>query len=326
MKHTLLPSLVLMALVCACSGKKEQTTDETNTPECDSLQVVAVQAEVEAEPIDTVAEDWDEDSKPMFICYLDKADAQGCDIGEELRYCYLGEEDEAYYTSRAKNYKTLVNTAGKTLSISYVGVHDGPEMGNMLWGRNAGYMKGLDYRTKGKPFSGVAFTDSYMKDHTVVAMKERSGKAPQAVIDTLQARYGLKVKWSRNQCESTDGHLGVYTVQMRPNGKKCLGLRVVRIDSNVYTLEEWANNYDGMISWHVDDEGEYSQAFVTCVTHGPKGYNIFYTEGAVESSTDAVLLVRNGTVKYHRFGQYYIYVDYTAPDADDEEAATEEEN
>ncbi len=319
MKHPFISACALLVLACACSDKKASEDNKTEATSSDTDTLVVAEKSVEAEPIDTIAQDWDDNDCPMPISVVREYDDNYREKSRSLRYIFFGDEDKEYYTSRAKNYTTLATLSNKTLSITFKNVQEGSEMGSLIEGKYAYCMSGLNYSCKSRPEEGVAFTDNYMKDHEIVAMKYKGGKAPKEVIDTLQARYNQKVKTSYNCGVSEDGKLAIYSVQMRPKGKKCLGMRVVVTDGRVACYEELCEDYNDMSSWHVDDGGEYAPLNVYLVTKGPKGYNIFYSEMAPESTTERMMMVRRNGLKIFTFGSYYNYIDYTPQEEETED-------
>lgn len=285
---------------------------------------VAVANENVVEPTDTIAEDWDADDKPMPIYVVEHLDKNYNVVSRSMRFIYCNESDRDYYLPRAKNYTTLICSCNKTLSITYKDEQKGREIGSIIGGIYECEMSGLNYKSKGGASYGYAFTDNYMKTHEEVVMKYPGGKAPKQVIDTLQARYGMKVQSSVNCGVSVDGKISIYSVQMRPKGKRCLGMRVMRVDNDIYTYEEWAENYNNSSAWHVDDEGEYPTFNIMAVTKGAKGYNIFYNESAIESSNEELLMLRNGKFKFYRFAQYYNHIDYYPPTDEEEDGSDTE--
>lgn len=310
MKHPFISAMALLALACACSDKKASEDNKTEAQKTDTLAVV--EKSIEEEPIDTVAQDWDEDDLPMPISIVREYDDNYNEKGRSLRYIFFdNDEDKKYYTTRAKNYTTLATYNNKTLCITFKNVQEGCETGSLIEGKYAYCMSGLNYSCKGRPEEGVAFTANYMKHHEIVPMNRKGGKAPKEIIDTLQARYSQKVLSSYNCGVSEDGKLAIYSVQMRPKGKKCLGMRVVVADGKITCYEELCEDYNDMSAWHVDDGGEYAPLSLSVVTKGTKGYNIFYSEMAPESSTERMMMVRRNGLKVFTFGSYYNYIDYT---------------
>jgi len=307
MKKIIMVFFALVAVTMwSCGGNAGQNaeTDSLANDSSDSSGVEQLAME-----IDTIAEDWDEDDKPMPMYVVNKYDNNYNIVGASLRFIYGGDDDKKYYLPRAKNYTTLISNS-KAVSISYKNEQKGREMGSVIEGEYSSEMSGLNYTCNGRPVSGYAFTDNYMKTHENIELKYPRSDAPKSVIQTLEERYKQKVLTSVNCATSADGKVGIYSVQMRPKNNRCLGLKVVRVDNEIYTYEEWAENYDEGSAWHVDDGGDYPTYMICAVTKGKKGYNIFYSESAPESSNEEMLMLRNGELKYYRFEQYYNYIDY----------------
>ena len=305
----MLTALSVLIFVCACSHKNTQEEYDSK----DSLS--AVDGDESVASLGQDALDWDADDypMPMYAVHYFDTDYHVTDV--RLRHLFSFDKQKAYYKLRAANY-TQMMCADKVVKIAYKGIHEGPEMGNWIGGAYADYMSGLDYECKGVWEEGFAFTDQFMKTHEIVSVKNGGGKAPKDVVDSLQARYGMKVH-SLQKCTATkDGKMTVYWGQMKPQGSKCLGMCVVKVNGKLLVDEAWTDQYDEGSAWNVDDGGEYISIDVVGVTHSDKGYDIFYRRGAPESFRHGVLLVRDNKIIDHEFCTFYNYIDYQ-PSTDD---------
>lgn len=293
MKRILLPTAIASLLVAAsCTDKKPQPS-------------------VEPTPIDTLLADWDEQSAPMAIhqdCTWDEEKDELISLG--LRHVFSSEEDSALYTPLAETYHTLVGH-GQATDIRFTGMQENAkEWGSLIYGMYAYCMKGLNYKGTDET-SGFAFNDAFMQTHELLSLKYPENAAPKYLLDSLSLRYGNQVRSSYTCALSEDETFVLYSVQMEPKDGKCLGMRVVKADGELYIYEEWCEEYNDQSAWHVDDGGEYYPFEPIAVTRGAKGYDIFYYEGAPESSTYAALLLRNGKFEDYQFACYYNAVDYT---------------
>lgn len=289
----------------------------------------SAQSDVTPKPIDTLLADWDETSVPMPIECVYLFDTEGADgweiCGYDFRHVYDSQEDSALYTPIASNYHTLV-VNGQKHSIEYTGEQKGKEMGSLIGGQYAYCMKGLNYKLNGGEVesSGFAFSDSFLQNHEVIALKYPENAAPRYLLDTLRTRYNLEVINSYTCAVSEDGTLAIYSAQMEPQDTACLGIRMVVDHDSITIFEDPAYYYGQGSAWHVDDGDEYYPIHPIAVTRGEKGIDIFYYEGAPESSTYAALLLRNGKFEEYTFAAYYNYIDYTpTPDPVDLPAGSE---
>lgn len=303
-KRALLIGLATLAIACACNNKN---TNEGNQQGMGADSLDTISCGEENRVLDTI--DWEADDCPMPMYTVCSYDENYNVTSSHLRHLFDNEEQKEYFTRRAKNYTTLLN-ADKQIKITYKGVHEGPEMGCWIGGNYGDRMSGLDYTCKGKWEDGFAFTDNFMKTHEAVPINRNDGKAPKSVIDSLKAKYGMKIHSTQKCAASKDGQFAIYSVQMEPKNKKCLGMRVVKIQDRLVIKEDWADPYDEWSGWNVDDGGEYLGIWVTAVTKGDSGYDIFYSKGAPESSVCGVLLVRGDKIVDHQFCNFYNYIDY----------------
>lgn len=265
--------------------------------------------------IDTLLADWDDTSVPMPMSVSLVFDDNYETIGHTLLHVFGGEDDSLLYTPIAPTYHLLMGAGTKT-QISYSGPQTrGKEWGSLIGGKYAYCMKGLNYNDSGEASEGFAFNDKFLQTHEVLELKYPENAAPRYLLDTLSARYGNEVKSSYTCATSLDEKFTLYSIQMEPKDGRCLGMRVINADGTIYVHEEWCEDYNTESAWHVDDGGEYYPFMPHAVTRSAKGYDIFYYEGAPESSTYSVLLLRDGTSHNFDLACYYHYVDYTpSPD------------
>ena len=292
MKKILLPAFAVLLTAVGCTDKKNQPT-------------------VDPKPIDTLVADWDETSMPMPMSVIYEYDDNYNEIGQSLRHIYDSQEDSALYAPIASTYKLLVDGSNKT-TISFAGEQpNAKEWGSIIGGKYAYCMKGLNYNYTGEALQGFAFNEAFLQNHEVISLKYPENTAPKYLLDSLQVRYNNEVKSSYTCATSMDEKFTLYSVQMEPKDGKCLGMRIVSADDSLYIFEEWCQEYNEESAWHVDDGGEYYPFAPIAVTKGEKGYDIFYYEGAPESSTYAAMLLRNGKFENYDFACYYHYIDYT---------------
>lgn len=268
------------------------------------------QLSVELKSVDTLAVDWNDTSMPMPMSVIYEYDDDYNEIGQTLRHIYYNEEDSALYAPVASTYKLLVDGSKQT-TISFAGEQpNANEWGSIIGGKYAYCMKGLNYNYTGEALQGFAFNGAFLQNHEIIALKYPENTVPKYLIDSLQVRYDNEVKSSYTCATSMDEKFSIYSVQMKPKYGKCLGMRVVSVDNSLYIFEEWCQEYNEESAWHVDDGGEYYQFAPIAVTKGEKGYDIFYYDGAPESSTYAAMLLRNGKLKDYTFVSYFNYIDY----------------
>lgn len=305
MKRIFYPALAVLLTTVACTEKKSQPS-------------------VDPKPIDTLVADWDETSIPMpiTIVYQLPENFNPYGDGEEtemsLRHVFDSQEDSALYTPIADSYHLFISE-GKKTNIKFTGLQPkAKEYGMQISGPYAYCMKGLNYEYSGQESSGFAFNDAFLNTHEILDLKYPENTAPKYLLDTLATRYNNEVRSSYTCATSMDEKFTLYSVQMEPQNGKCLGMRVVVADGTLYIHEEWCEEYNEESAWHVDDGGEYYPFSPLAVTKGEKGYDIFYYEGAPESSTYAALLLRNGKFENYDFSCYYNAIDYTpTPDPTD---------
>ena len=292
MKRILLPAIAVFLTAVGCTDKKPKEN-------------------VEPKVIDTLVADWDETSAPMPIHQMREYDESTDQfISRGLRHIFDSQEDSALYAPIAASYKTVF-CDGASSGISFTSIQEGKEWGSIIEGKYSYCMKGLNYSGEINGFSGFAFNDKFLETHEVLALKYPENSAPAYVLDSLKARYGNDILSSYTCATTMDEQFTLYSVQMQPKDGKCLGMRVVSINGSLYTYEEWAEEYNDMSAWHVDDGGDYYPFQPIAITKSEKGYDIFYYEGAPESSTFSVLMLRNGKFESYDFACYYHYIDYT---------------
>lgn len=292
MKRILLPALAVMLTAIGCTDKKPKDT-------------------VEPKAIDTLVADWDETSVPMPIDVIqdyDEATEQMVTLG--LIHIFESQEDSALYSPIASTYKTLYS-AGTPQAISFTHLQEGKDWGSIISGKYSYCMKGLSYSANGVETGGFAFNDKFLETHEVLTLKYPENTAPAYVLDSLRVRYNNEVRSSYTCATTQDEKFTLYSVQMEPKDGKCLGMRVLSDNGTLYIYEEWAEEYDEMSAWHVDDGGEYFPFQPIAVTKSEKGYDIFYHESAPESSTYSALMLRNGKFENYDFASYYYAIDYT---------------
>lgn len=301
MKKLLLPTLAALTLItAACTDKNKQPNENPETA-----------------PIDTLALDWDKDDAPMPLYAVGTYDeALGERVFSGLRHIYNDPDDSTQYAANPRNYQTLVdgNTQRK---IRFAGEQKGQTMGYLIEGQYNWCMKGLNYEVVGgEPAEGIALTDNFLKSHEIVSFECPGDKpSPKEINDSIEARYNMKVKRGYTCATSTDGTMGIYSIQMEPKGNECLGLRVVSDNGKISVLEELSQMYGEGSAWHVDDGDEYYPLTPLAVTRGAKGLDIFYLEMAPESYSYKALLVRQDSIVDYYFTQYYVYYDFSpAPD------------
>jgi len=287
-------ALLLLATVACTNGEKKGGESPVAIPE-----------------VDTVLVDWTETSAPMPVLLICEYDDNYNVLSRSLRHAFDSQGDSLQFTPLANTYKTLYAQAGK-FAISYAGKQEGKEMGARIEGKYSYCMKGLnyDYKGDGDVEDGFAFNDEFLQNHEIIDLKFPQSEAPKSLVDTLEARYGNKVLTAVTSAISADGNIALYSVQMTPKDGKCLGMRVVSQNNVLSIYEDWSMNYDEESAWHVDDGGEYAPMFPYVITRGEKGLDIFYFEGAPESSSYQALLQRADSMSLYCFSQYYNYVDY----------------
>lgn len=286
------------------------------TAACTSSKPSDGQTDVQA--LDTVLVDWTPTSVPMPIIAIQQYDDQYNLISTSLRQVFASAEDSALYTSLAHTYGAYFNASGK-VDIMYAGQQqEGKEMGMLIGGKYSYCMKGLNFdymEHQGELNDGFAFNDEFLQSHEVLSLHYPGGQAPRSVVDSVEARYQNKVLSSFTCAVTPDRSIAIYSIQMKPQGDRCLGLRVISQNDQLSYYEEWSMDYNDMSAWHVDDGGEYYPLAPLSITRGAKGLDVFYFEGAPESATFSVLLQRGDSISDYNFAMYYCAVDYTpSPD------------
>jgi len=291
MKRILLPAIAVAVAAAGCTDKKPQGT------------------QIEPKAIDTLVADWDELSAPMPIhAITDYDEANDALVTLGLRHVFDSQEDSALYTPIAHTYHKLYSN-GQPADICFTDIQKGKEWGALIAGQYAYCMNGLNYAGSGE--SGFAFNDKFLETHEMLQLKYPQNAAPRYVLDSLEARYNNVVKEGYTCATSADEKFTLYSVQMEPKDGKCLGMRVISDNGTLYIYEEWCEDYNDMSAWHADDGGEYYPFSPLAISKSDKGYDIFYYEGAPESSTFAALLLRDGKFENQTFASYYHYIDYT---------------
>lgn len=305
MTHLLrLSSLLLtLSLLASCThgggGASSSTTDSLALEQDSILMLI----------------DWDTLTPPLsFNTIIDFEP----DTLKLALHIFDGEREAQMLPAVASQYHQLVSGTDR-LKVAYERTLMGKAgAGYYIYGTWCNDMQGLVYcSTEGKLLiDGYLFSDSFLSNHTlceIAPLPEKNvweGRYPEAIKDTLTARYGEKVRRCYLSGLTTDG-VSVYSVQLEPTSETaCLGLRVVTDGDNVYILEQPAYYWGTGSAWHVDDGDEYYSIAPMAITRGPKGLDIFYFEAAVESLNYEALLIRDGVIHEFDLAQYYVYVDY----------------
>ncbi len=296
MKKILLPALAVMLTAIECTDKKAKDN-------------------VEPTAIDTLVADWDETSAPMPIHVMFDYNEETEElINRGMIHIFASQEDSALYAPIAGTYKTIYSS-GQPQAMSFSNLQEGKEWGVVIDGKYSYCMKGLRYSATGVDNLGFAFNDKFLQSHEMLTLKFPENTAPAYVLDSLRVRYNNDVRSSYTCATSADEKFTLYSVQMEPKDGKCLGMRVLSDNGTLYIYEEWAEEYNDMSAWHVDDGGEYYPFQPIAVSKSAKGYDIFYHESAPESSTYAALMLRDGKFESYDFAGYYYAIDYTpSPD------------
>ena len=81
----------------------------------------------------------------------------------------------------------------------------------------------------------------------------------------------------------------------------------------VYSFPVEGYIYEGMSTWHADDDGEYYGCQITLFEAPDDAIEIAYIEGAPESITTGMYYIRDGKMTRERYEVYHTLVDESAP-------------
>lgn len=295
-KKNLLFLCVLTAAMTACTSQK--SAPPVQTPAED---VVTVDSALLA------LTDWDEADCPLYLTSLDTPEAMAL-------HPFSNSLDSASLVPNAKRYTTMIE-GGNSYKLTFVSVHEGKSTGCLIGGEYSKHMSGIYYNVEGYTDeypAGYAFTDKFLADHQNIPFKtfSENKKAPAKITKLAEERYAGKVKNSWMCAESLDKTVGVYRLQFQAVDTTCMGMLLIVDNDSVYTSLDPAYYYDGEFTWHVDDGGEYGPIWISAITRGAKGLDIFSVDPACESVTPFVAMARNGEITLYEFACYYVYVDY----------------
>ena len=144
---------------------------------------------------------------------------------------------------------------------------------------------------------------------------------PANVIKQLEGEY--KMKTAKSQLLSQGNKYSYGILQFKGKYKtekefgqkvdKCLALEVVMAGDKVYSFPVEGYIYEGMSTWHADDDGEYYGCQITLFEAPDDAIEIAYIEGAPESITTGMFYIREGKMTRERYEVYHVMVDENAP-------------
>ena len=232
-------------------------------------------------------------------------------------------------------YTKLINEDNKCLGIMCTGEllknPDGDDASyGEIHGREGIPAAGLKYEFTDKKFNAremtgfyVAVTDEYLASRKLIDMRRLPNikPLPANVVEQLEGEYKMKTEKSQLVSQGNKYSYGIlqfkgkYKTVKEGSEKvdKCLALEVVTSGDKVYSFPVEGNIYDGMCTWHADDDGEYYGSEVTLFEAPDDVIEIAYVKGAPESFTTGMYYIRDGNMTCERYEVYHAMIDEEEP-------------
>ncbi len=232
-------------------------------------------------------------------------------------------------------YTKLIGENNKCLGIKYTGeVLKDPDGNDASYGEIHGREEipaaGLKYEFTDKKFNAremsgmyVAVTDEYLATRKLIDMRmlDCVKPLPAKVVKQLEGEYKMKAEHSRLAKQGNKYSYGVlqfkgkYKTVKEGSEKvdKCLALEVIIAGDKVYSYPVEGYMYEGMSTWHADDDGEYHPSDITLFEAPDDAIEIAYAEGAPESITTGMYYIRDGKMTRERYEVYHALIDEEVP-------------
>ena len=301
---------------------------------------------------DVISDQQSPDQTPMFLYIINKSYMQMVYWTEVEEPKYTPEDSDYYeadhacwelqevFRKNASLYTNLVTGTGKIYPIEYTGEILEDSKGNkmfpgLLHSRPSIPSPGLKYAFANPDNTlpdddmwgmWVVVTDNYLRDHTLIPMKEFYNKPtplPAKVIKQLENRYNMKAERSR-LASSNDRYSygviqfkGAWKTRVEEYGDTisvALALEVFVVGDEVYSypIEGYYDPSEGP-TWNADDGGEYFPGSVIAF-EGPEGPDFCHFHSAPESLTVGVFSIRNGKISMKRYEVYHSLYDEDEPE------------
>lgn len=312
MKKLLIVALCAVALMAGCKNKGQAPADAAGTT--DSL-TAADSTEVAVN---------DTTPLPMFLCYFDKNHMQVPYWTEFAEPKKENDSDEFYdqihpqwqlqadFRRRASLYTKLFLDQKNVVEVKFIGellknpdgddaslgiIHSRPSIPT----QGARYAFADDKVNAGSQ-DGMLYllaTDSYLKSRKQLecVMPEGDIAFTATVLQQLEKQYDMKVSRSLALTRIADRYTyGI--VQFKPKNKSVWALEVLTDGDKVYSfpVKGWYDS-DTSFGWNVDDEGEYNASYIEAAFEGPRGLELFFSRGCVESCSVGMLALRGGKLE-----------------------------
>ena len=335
MKKLAIIAIGMAAVMMACTNKgKTAPGDGSDSDSVAADSLIAEQADTTSRPMFI----WMQDGKNLQMHYwagLDKPvknkdNAEFFDSANVVAW----EIEESFRRNRA-SYTKLLGENNKCLGIKYTAEvlkdPDGKDASyGEIHGREGIPAAGLKYEFTDKKFNArqmsgfyVAVTDEYLASRKLIDMRRLQNvkPLPANVIKQLEGEY--KMKTAKSQLLSQGNKYSYGILQFKGKYKtakefgqkvdKCLALEVVMAGDKVYSFPVEGYIYEGMSTWHADDDGEYYGCQITLFEAPDDAIEIAYIEGAPESITTGMYYIRDGKMTRERYEVYHTLVDESAP-------------
>ena len=334
MKKLAIIAIGMAAVMMACTNKgKTAPGDGSDSDSVANDSLLVEQPDTTPRPMLI----WMQGGKNMQMLYWAniaelKKDENNAEYFDEMMTSWTLQD--GFRRNRAM-YTKLIGENNKCLGIKYTGeVLKDPDGNDASYGEIHGREEipaaGLKYEFTDKKFNAremsgmyVAVTDEYLATRKLIDMRMLDGvkPLPAKVVKQLEGEYKMKAERSRLAKQGNKYSYGVlqfkgkYKTVKEGSEKvdKCLALEVIIAGDKVYSYPVEGYMYEGMSTWHADDDGEYQPSDITLFEAPDDAIEIAYIEGAPESITTGMYYIRDGKMTRERYEVFHALVDENAP-------------
>ena len=320
MKKLAIIAIGMAAVMMACTNKgKTAPGDGSDSDSVANDSLLAEQPDTTPRPMLI----WMQGGKNMQMLYWAniaelKKDENNAEYFDEMMTSWTLQD--GFRRNRAM-YTKLIGENNKCLGIKYTGeVLKDPDGNDASYGEIHGRE---EIPAAGLKCMYVAVTDEYLATRKLIDMRMLDGvkPLPAKVVKQLEGEYKMKAERSRLAKQGNKYSYGVlqfkgkYKTVKEGSEKvdKCLALEVIIAGDKVYSYPVEGYMYEGMSTWHADDDGEYQPSDITLFEAPDDAIEIAYIEGAPESITTGMYYIRDGKMTRERYEVFHALVDENAP-------------
>ena len=326
----------MVGMMMACTNKGNTAPGDVNDSDSVAIDSMEMVEEVDTTP------------RPMFI-YIQSAKNMMMCYWTDIKKPEKTKDNEKFFDEEsvkdwevqdgfrrnAALYTKLLNVKNKCLGIRYVAEQlknpDGEDATyGELHGREQIPAAGLKFAFTDEKFNPremwgmfVAVTDEYLASRKLIDMHQLQGNKPlpAAVVKQLEAEYKMKAERSLLSAQGNKYSYGVLQFKgkyktVKEFGEKvdkCLALEVIMAGDKVYSFPVEGYMYEGMSTWHADDDGEYYPSHITLFEAPDSVIEIAYSKGAPESISTGMYYIQDGKMTQMRYAVYHAMVDEELP-------------